>query len=282
MQPAVRDRPDELSGARRAPRPRPRRRPAASGSSGSANMACAAGASRDRRTATRAAPRAARRSSSRPARRHARARPARAARPWRTAGKCGGELGGDHPPERLADRRQLRQPEAAHGLLVDEHEVRQVVDVVDRVGVTRAGARELRRVDRVVLGELGGTGPRPARPPGAGTAAADPSDRRPSRAAVMPVVARCTDASRSSGVVRCVSTPRCGRAPAVVGVRGSPPRRFGPPVVLPVLVVPDRAQAGQDLRGEQADVVRAPVRAASSRTASIACRLPMRNSVRTR
>ena len=62
-----------------------------------------------------------------------------------------GELGGHHAAEGLADRHhRALQPERADRLVVDQHQIPQIVHQVDRLGIALAGPRMLGREDCVV------------------------------------------------------------------------------------------------------------------------------------
>ena len=58
-----------------------------------------------------------------------------------------------HGPEGVAGEHDVPQPELLEQLVVAEHQIPQVIHVLDRVRVARRRARMLRRVDRELLGE---------------------------------------------------------------------------------------------------------------------------------
>ena len=65
----------------------------------------------------------------------------------------GRELAGDHPPERGADQRRRRQAKRVEQLVVDQDEVPERLDSVDRVAGGVARARMVRRIHGVPFGE---------------------------------------------------------------------------------------------------------------------------------
>ena len=64
------------------------------------------------------------------------------------------QLAGEHPAERAADEIGAEQSERGERLLLEEHELPEVADLVDRVGVLGGRPGDERRVDGPLRGEL--------------------------------------------------------------------------------------------------------------------------------
>ena len=150
VEPAVGDRPARTFPCSRAPTPAGECGGRRSGSSGIASMACAAGAVRVLNSSAG--------SSCGAGGDPVGDRQVVAPQPDRIeqhdlveqVGVRGDSSAASIPPNDCPTDREAGQPQLAYDFLVDQHHVRQAVDLVDRVRITGAGAGELRRVDAVL------------------------------------------------------------------------------------------------------------------------------------